>query len=276
MNSMTGQGSHRGKAGGSHYKVEVRSVNHRFCDTKVRLPGRLALMEPEIAALIRRRFVRGKFDVFIKEEAADRSRVERDLARRCYRLLKQIQRDLGLQGDVGLSDLLTFRGFYAQNSSVVDNFSSTRRGLLRVVEGALTQLERMRAREGRHLNQWFRNRLVRLNKIMRLAERDANRGHRQRMLETRKMVPTDKAVEAALARGDVTEEVVRLKSHLKQFSKTFRASGAVGRRLDFLTQEMVREINTLGSKVQGVRAVHRVIDFKTELEKVREQIQNIE
>ncbi|MBI2981832.1 MAG: YicC family protein [Deltaproteobacteria bacterium] len=277
MHSMTGHGSSRGKVGFSHIKVEIRSVNHRFLETSVRLPGRLALLEQEVAGAIRKRFSRGKFDVFIKEETADRDRMEKEMAKRCYQLLLQIQKELGLQGKIGLSEILTFRTLYTQQPLSQEDQGDLRRKLSTVVGQALIGLERMRVREGKNLVRWFHGRLVHLTGLVRQLEKDAHRTQQEqeKRLADRMNLAVGEAASIA-QRSDVTEEIVRLRSHLHQFEETLRSKEPVGRKLDFLAQEILREINTIGSKIQGAAAIHRVIAFKAEVEKIREQIQNVE
>ena len=149
MQSMTGHGSSRGKVGRSLFRVEIRSVNHRYCETSVRLPGRLALLEQELIQLIRKRFSRGKFDLFIKQEIAERDAGERETARRCYQMLRQIQKELHLEGKIGLGEILAFRNFYPVSSnSESEEPATVRAGLFRVLHEALGQLERMRKKEG--------------------------------------------------------------------------------------------------------------------------------
>ncbi|MBI2083241.1 MAG: YicC family protein [Deltaproteobacteria bacterium] len=282
---MTGHGSAKGRVGLSHIKAEIRSVNHRYLETNIRLPGRFALLEQDVATAIRRRCSRGKFDVFIKEESVDRDRLEKELAKRCYQLLSQIQKELGLSGKIGLSEVLAFRSLYAQQPLAQEDHGEARKKLLQVVQQALEGLEKMRAREGKNLIQWFRHRLSRLNFLVNQLERDARRsqGEQEKRLAVRMKqmgtVPSERVVGEAASiaqRSDVTEEIVRLRSHLHQFHETLRTTEPIGRKLDFLAQEIFREINTIGSKIQGATAVHRVIEFKAEVEKIREQIQNVE
>lgn len=273
MNSMTGYGSYRARAGRTRLTVEARSVNHRFCETSIRMPGRLSLLEQELATLVRRRFSRGKFDLFVKEESADRDEVEIRTARASYRLLRRIQKSLGLNGKVGLQEIVAFRGLVGPASREFESFNVLKTGLIKATDRALENLEKMRGREGTALHRWFQGRLCRLDRLVRFLEREAVSRQGQKIRRAGLLVEpsTD-----PIHRSDVTEELVRLKSHLRQFHKALAAREAVGKKLDFLAQEMVREINTLGSKVDGVRAIHHVIRFKTELEKIREQIQNVE
>lgn len=286
MRSMTGHGVASGRAGSSHYTVEARSGNHRFPETSVRLPGRLSLLEQEIQTLVRKRFARGKTEIFIREEAQGREASEIEYVKRCHRLLKRIRRELGLKDPIRMTDLIFFRqamgGVVAGQN---DSLPKVRPVLLKIVGQSLGQLEKMRDREGAHLKVWFGRCLRKLDRLIRFLEKEAGTGqdrHRQKVENRLKKIATlteERVAEgAAMAanRADVTEEVTRLKSHFGQFRRALDSPPAIGRRLDFLVQEMMREINTLGAKVVGLRAVHRVIDFKTELERIREQVQNVE
>ncbi|MBI3541044.1 MAG: DUF1732 domain-containing protein [Deltaproteobacteria bacterium] len=229
MHSMTGFGVARGKVGRAHIVIEARSVNHRFCEVSLRFPGRFASLEPEVVRRVRERFSRGKFDLFLREEAVGREEEELLLAKRSHHLLQRIQKELGLSG-----------------------FVKEQKKLLRL----LTQIEKHSSSRGHEYR-------LRLKKRMRMT----GPVDEQRITQ-----------EAAIAaeRADVTEETVRLRSHLEEFERLFRLKEPVGRKFDFLVQEMGREVNTIGSKAQGVRVTHEVIEFKSELERTREQIQNIE
>jgi len=272
---MTGHGSSRGRVGRSALKVEVRSVNHRFCETNIRLPGRLSILENEVAQRIRKKFVRGKFDLFLKEESVDQTQAELELARRSYRVLSRIRRAVGIEEPIGLQDLILFRSTASSGVSQEDP-SAMRGGVLKLVDLALGHLGLMRAKEGRHLQKWFEKKLARLKSLLNRIEVEVGRIQKRQKKENASRLKEAEMASLPVPRGDVTEEIVRLKSHLDQFAGSLSQGEAIGRRVDFLVQEMVREINTLGSKVLGVRAVHLVVDFKAELEKVREQIQNVE
>lgn len=284
MNSMTGFGVARGKVGRTHILVEARSVNHRFCEVGLRFPGRFASLEPETTRFIRQRFSRGKFDLFLREEAASREEEEIQLSKKAYHLLRKIHQKLDLDGRITLADLLTFRQIFFSRGPQ-DETEAMRRPLLKMIGAALSGLQKMREREGRGLQKWLEGRTKRLSALLASIEKQAGRrGKDYRQKLKKKMKEVGGLEEERLMRevaimadkGDVTEEIVRLRSHLKEFERLLHARESVGRKFDFLAQEMGREINTIGSKAQGVRLAHEVIEFKSELERVREQIQNIE
>lgn len=272
MNSMTGFGTARGKVGRSHVVIEARSVNHRFSEVSLRFPGRFAAFEPEVARRVRQLFSRGKFDLFLREESTDREGMEIALARKTHRLLLRIRKELSLKSEITLSDLLSFRGILFSHRDSQDETGASRVSLLKLVGGALSGLRQMREREGKRLQHWFEGRLKRLQHLLTSIERESRRlrADRQRQLEQR--FPEEVSSE----RSDVTEEIVRLRSHLKEFRRFLHRREPMGRKFDFLAQEMGREINTIGSKALGVRLTRDVVEFKGELERIKEQIQNIE
>lgn len=277
---MTGFGSARGQMDDSRLFVEVRSVNHRYLEVNQRFPHRLSSLEGDVSRQVRSRFARGKFDLFVKETSRDHHEVV--LAKESFALLQQIRKTLKIKQEISISDLLAFREIYGTRHSQ-DNLDQLKGPLLRLTLQALARLDQMRGREGVRLQRWFRQRLKHLERLLGRIESQV-RGvlrHNQRRLESRRK---DQAAEGDLVqemgamtdRMDVTEEIVRLRSHLREFMRILNTGGPVGRKLDFLAQEIGREINTIGSKSQGVKLSHQVVDFKSELEKIREQVQNIE
>lgn len=284
MKSMTGFGIARGKVGSSDILIEARSVNHRFCEVSPRFPGRFASLEPEVTRRVRQRFARGKFDLFLREEIIERDREEIALARKSHHVLKKIQKELGLKGEASLSDVLNFREILFFHTSH-DEVEKMYPALMRLVETALTGLERMREREGSRLQKWFEGRAKRLLTLLAAIEGNAlkaGKSYRQRLEKRMKNsgnIDKQRLIQesAMMAeRADVMEEIVRLRSHMKEFGRFIREKESVGRKIDFLAQEMGREINTIGSKSQGVRIAHQVVEFKSELERIKEQIQNVE
>ncbi len=290
MNSMTGFGVARGRIGRSEVLVEARSVNHRFCEVNLRFPGRFASLEPEATRIVRQKFARGKFDLFLREEAATWEDQEIGQARKAHHILKKIRKELGLRGEITLSDLLTFRQLIGPAGSPGGaEMEAVRRGALGLLESALKGLEAMRVREGRRLEKWFVQKMRELLRLLQLLEnhsRQQGQNYRRRLeqrlrdassakihVEEEKLI---QEVAVVAERSDVTEEIVRLKSHLEECQRLLGQKEPLGRKMDFLAQEMGREINTIGSKSQGVKLAHLVIEFKSELERVREQIQNIE
>lgn len=289
MNSMTGFGMARGRIGRVQFVVEAKSLNHRFCEVNFRSPVRFSNLEPEITRLVRQKFSRGRFDLSLREEASAREEREISLAREAYRLLRKIRKEFPIEGEITLGDLIRFRGLLTHASLAGEEpVETSRQPLIRLVSQALDALEWMREREGKNIRRWLSRKVRCLRTLLHSIEK----GCHQRAADYRKklqkklrglgeMDESRVVQESALMaeRDDVTEEIVRLRSHLKEFARfmSLRKSGEpAGRKFDFLAQEMGREINTIGSKAGGVRLTHKVVEFKAELEKIREQIQNIE
>ncbi len=281
MKSMTGFGRAKGKAGSVHFSVEARSVNHRFLEVNVRLPGRLAFLEPEVAKRVRERFQRGKFDVFIRDEVVDRERREIDLMKKTHSILQKIRKELKIREEVTLSHVLSARGSLIPSSEGAQT-EPLRAPLLKTVAQALDGLDRMRSSEGGRLQNWFVRSLRRMETLVKTVDQTSrHRGdtYRKRLKKKWSALGPDRVLqESAMMqeRADVTEEIVRFRSHIQEFKKWVASSASNGRKLDFLAQEMGREINTIGSKSQEVRISRSVIELKSDLEKVREQVQNVE
>jgi uncharacterized protein (TIGR00255 family) len=283
----------RGEAEGDGYRftVEMRSVNHRFCDVQVKLPRRYSQFEEEIRKRVAASFARGRVEVSVTGdealEKAEHLTVNGELARAYARLLRDLQKDLGLGEDLRLETLLTFRDIFTIKE---DEESQARswRVLSGALEGAVTECLRMRAKEGANIAADFSARLRRLEKLAGEIEARAPsvvQGVRDRLSERIQAllgeVPVDEgrlAQEVALLadRSDITEEVVRLRSHVRQFRDQLDSGGPCGRQLEFLLQEMNREVNTVGAKASDLAISRQVIEAKSELERMREQVQNIE
>ncbi len=291
IRSMTGYG--RGEAAwqGGTVAVEVRSVNHRFCEVQVRLPRQLAAMEEDVKKLVQARCARGHIDVTIsvsgRGEGKRSVRLDRALATQYHSLLRQLQRDCKLSGTVDLALLAGFRDLFV----VTEEAQPDRRMptlVKRLVSGALADLEGMRRREGQALAKELKGRLALIVEARgHVAARAPQvvdeafarmRGRVEKLLGG--AVPDQNRLNQELAhfadRCDVSEELARLESHVTQFGTLLESREPVGRTMDFLLQEMGREINTIGSKANDSAITGQVIAVKGELEKIREQIQNVE
>lgn len=271
--------------------VELRSVNHRFCEVVARLPRSLVFLEEEFKRSILRRCARGRIDLTVSFTGAPETgktlSLDRSVAKQYHHLLAVLKRELRLSGTVDLALLAGFRDIISVSDQPQEN-----RGLHRVVKrlfaGALSDLDLMRRREGTALARDTRSRV---DDIVEASKRIGERipavvaGHFERMkARVERLVGAGQVDAARLTqelavfadRCDVSEELTRLGSHLEQFSASLRGEGAVGRTLDFLIQEMGREVNTIGSKANDAEIATLVIHIKSELEKIREQVQNIE
>ena len=291
ISSMTGYGRSHATVGGSRMEVELRSVNHKFCEISVRLPKPLVSVENLVKKRLQQRFSRGRLDLSVSlngtGEYAKRLEMDLDLARQYRQLLERLKSRLNIKGDIDLTLLTNFRNIITvserplANKRVIQTF-------YRLLDQAANRLGRMREKEGQELAKDISRRLQRIKHAVRSMKARAPKvtTNYQKQLRARLSRLTEgihfekRRLEQEVAlfatRCDVSEEITRLGSHLSQFEAMMKKPMAVGRSLDFLIQEMHREINTCGSKANDVFISNQVILVKTELEKIREQVQNIE
>jgi uncharacterized protein (TIGR00255 family) len=290
IRSMTGFGAGRGAVNGEEVDVEVRSVNHKYCEVKVRMPRELAPLEHEVVRAVKERLARGGVDVAVRRMAAGSlvaPRVDVALAESYARAFAEVQARLGLPGQVTLADVISAEGVVRLDERTVD-LELVGEALRRAVHAALTQLVTMRAREGEALARDLGTRLDELERIVaRVAELapQAVEQYRtrlsERIAELTRGLPVEPArlaqeVAVFADRTDVAEEITRLRSHVAQVRTLLGASEPSGRKLDFLVQEMHREANTIGSKSQHGDIAGLVVALKAEIERMREQVQNVE
>lgn len=291
IKSMTGYGRVEALCGGRNIVVEAKSVNHRFLEIALRTPAALYPLEMEYKKKIGERFKRGRLDVSIRleGEGAEPSRVNLNLevARNTFDVLTRLKNELNLQEPVSLQNLIGFRDIFSPPAE-----TQLDAGVLNAVENtlheALSMLVHMRQDEGIALFSDMQMRLRAIQDIMeaiRLRAPQVVLEYQKRLAERTKDLMAGLEIDAArLAqevaimadRCDITEEIVRMQSHISQFEALLQSEEAEGRKIDFLLQEMNREINTIGSKSSDVDIARQVIEVKSELGKLREQAQNIE
>ena len=289
--SMTGFGRGEAHKGGITISVELRTVNSRFLEVAARLPRSLSLRENDVKELIRRRISRGKVNVIANVEKEGNGSTGLELngsaARAYYKLLVQLRKTLKLKETVKLEHMLQFSEIFEQKET--GGTDEKEWGVLQEsLEAALGALAEMRRAEGGELERDFRVRIAlldeRLAQIERLsveqvpAERVRLRERVAQLIEKASVDEGRLELELALLadRLDVTEECVRFRSHNKFFLEALALPEPAGRKLNFLIQEMNREANTIGSKSSATEIAHLVVSMKEELEKIREQLQNIE
>ena len=291
MKSMTGFGKRESLCQRAMVGVEVRSVNHRFCEIMVRLPKTLSSMELKLKEQVKRTCDRGRIELTVTMNGGGGGskvvQLDRAMAGRYVRGLRELQREFKLSGTVDVNVVAGFRDlFTTQEEAMVI------KDLPRFVEGlaqrALTDLEKMRKKEGAALQkdllqriQTVEGRLAIVYQHLPLALQtaaDRLKARVAKLLEGERGNDYRVAQEIAMLaeRSDVTEELTRLQSHLAQFRSALKSKDPVGKRLDFLLQEMGREVNTIGSKANDIEISSQVVELKSELEKIREQVQNIE
>ena len=290
IKSMTGYGKAELALEHEKIAVEMRSVNHRYGEISIKLPRTLICFENDVRKAVSERLKRGKIDVFIQLEAVADSRppnVNISLARAYYAAFTSLREELGIDEPVPFSLIVSQRDVLAVPESD-DRTEEMRDGLLATVAGAVDALEGMRIREGKELADDLRKRRETLDLFMeRISVRAPSVPAEYAEKITARLArfaPEGMPDEARLAqevalmadRSDITEEQVRFASHLVQFDAALNSPEPVGRKLDFLLQEMGREINTIGSKANDGEITCCVVELKAELEKIREQVQNIE
>jgi uncharacterized protein (TIGR00255 family) len=288
---MTGFGAGRGEAAGESLTVELRAVNGKFCEVKPRLPRELAALEPELLKVVKARVSRGVIEVFVRRESASARgmspKVDLPLAAAYAKALRELKNELGLAGEPAVNDVAQMEGVISLGEIAADPAAAAI-ALQAALGSALDALEQMRRREGEALARDLLARLAAIEQgareVGRLAplQVQATRDRlSQRIAELTGGVALDPArlvQEVALFadRTDVAEELTRLASHLEQARALIASDVPAGRKLEFLVQEVNREINTIGSKSQHAGIASQVVDLKAELERVREQIQNVE
>jgi uncharacterized protein (TIGR00255 family) len=289
--SMTGFGAGRGRAGEEEIAAEIRSVNHKYCDVKPRLSSELLPLESEVVRQIKEGVRRGAVELSLKRASDGRSlfvpKVDLELAKELVGALKSAGDQLGLMQNLGVAELAQIEGIVTFESRGVD-LEAARKAARQAIEQALVALRVMREREGRALAEDLTRRVGLLRQMARKvgelspASVEQYRTRLQeRVAELSRNVPVDPqrlAQEVALFadRVDIAEELTRLDAHLAAFERMVASEEPAGRRMDFLVQEMHREVNTVGSKSQSAQVAEIVVGMKAEVERVREQVQNVE
>ncbi|HUM10461.1 MAG TPA: YicC/YloC family endoribonuclease [Myxococcaceae bacterium] len=291
LKSMTGFGTGLARAGDEEISVEVRAVNHKHLEVKVRLPRELSALEPTVLKAVRARCVRGAVDVAVRRSAGTVGgavpTVDPAMARAWREALKGVARAVDMADTPTTAQVAALPGVIRMEEPVTD-LALAEGALERALSEALQALVGMREREGRALEADLSTRLGRVStlagEVAALAPRtvEAYRARLQEKLtELLRGAPVDEArlvQEVALfaERTDVAEEATRLQAHLEAFRGFLAGGEPAGRRMDFLVQEMHREVNTTGSKSQSTEISTRIVELKAELERIREQVQNVE
>jgi uncharacterized protein (TIGR00255 family) len=286
MKSMTGYGEASHNFRGTKVTIQIRSLNHRHLDLQLRVPREYLSFEEEIRKTLRQRISRGRVDLFINRYAAKaqsrRLEVDEALVGQYIAGMTQLKKKYRLAGEIGLSLLSTIPDLFHVREVAV-NGAEERRAVLKALGGALKQLERSREREGGHLKADMESQVEHLKRIAGELEKGAVdialRFQKGSVTEEVNGSGADKGiVEGAnlLFKGDVNEEVVRLKTHVAALAKVIREREPVGKKIDFMLQEVNRELNTISSKVPHLPIVQLVLQGKERVEKIREQTQNVE
>jgi uncharacterized protein (TIGR00255 family) len=292
IKSMTGYGRGESSAGGKRYIAEVKTVNNRYRDVIVRAPKALQGIEDDVRAMVAEKIKRGRVEVslqMVKEGEGIEYELELNmpLVQSYLRLFRRLNEECGLNEKISSEDLCQMKDVIVYKAEDVD-LDQTRAAFRSVVGMALDACDLMRVKEGMAIEQDFLKRLDLIEAYLReidargpLVVQEYRKKLQQRIEQLLQGAPADEgrlAQETAIFadRSDITEELVRARSHLDQFRAYMPQDDAVGRRLEFLLQELHREINTMSSKASDVVISSKSVEIKAELEKLREQVQNVE
>lgn len=291
MNSMTGYGLFEKRCDDFYIKVEMKSVNNRYLDINMRMPASLSYAEESVKSLIKSKIKRGKVDLFINFEYLDSSQVEIDID---YELLKKyisISKDLeekfGVESDLSFSQLMDDANIFRPQKKEFDG-DYIKEELLKVVDLASSDFIESRSIEGEKMREDFKIKLQEIEKLTDFIEKRAplSLEENEKRLRNRVSDYLDSSeidedrilteIAIMLDKLSIDEEITRLKIHTQNFNDIINQEGPIGRKLDFLIQEMNRETNTIGSKSNDIEITSTVVMLKSEIEKLREQAQNVE
>lgn len=291
VKSMTGFGRYEVSEAERKMTVEMKSVNHRYLDLNIKMPKKLNFFETAIRNLLKEYIERGKVDVFITYEDYSENSVcikyNRDVAKEYLTYIRKMQKEFCLKEDFGAAALSKYPEVLVMEEQAMDE-EELWKILEKAIRGAAEQFTNSRIQEGEHLRQDLLAKLDRMLKNVTYIESRSPKileEYRKKLTDKVKELLTDTSIEESRILTEVTifadkicvdEETVRLKSHVEHMKKNLEAGGSLGRKLDFLAQEMNREANTILSKSNDLTISEYGIDLKTDIEKVREQIQNIE
>ena len=291
IKSMTGFGRCEVLKDSRKFTVDLKSVNHRYLDVNIRMPKKLNFFETSIRTLLKSYADRGKVDIFITYEDLSQSQVSvkynAALAAEYLKYLNQMAEEFSLDNDVRVSTLSRYPEVFTMEECSEDE-DELWNGLKEALEGAFSQFVEMRTKEGERLKEDILLKLDLLSEQIRFIEERSPQiiaEYRTKLEEKMRELLEDTQIDDNRIAAEVIlfadkictdEEVVRLKSHIQHMKETLEESNGIGRKLDFIAQEMNREANTILSKANDLDISNRAISLKTEIEKIREQIQNIE
>ena len=291
IKSMTGFGRCEVAENNRKFTVEMKSVNHRYLDVNIKMPKKLNFFESAIRSELKNYISRGKVDIFITYEDFSENnssvRYNKELAAEYLKYLRQMAQDFGLDDDIRVTTLSKYPEVFVMEEQNIDE-EELWKELCRAIKGASEMFVETRITEGEHLKEDL---IEKLDGMLKLVDFISERSpqiiaeYRNRLEEKVRDLLADTVVDEGRLLTEVTifadkvcvdEEIVRLRSHIETTKKTLKEGGSIGRKLDFIAQEMNREANTILSKANDLEISNCAIELKTEIEKVREQIQNIE
>lgn len=291
MNSMTGYGLFEKKCEDFYIKVEMKSVNNRYLDMNVRMPGSIMYAEEAVRSFIKSKIKRGKVDVFINFEYLDSSQVEIDidyeLLNKYISISKELEENYGLSSDLSFSKIMKDSNIVKAQKADFDG-DYIKEELLKVLDEAAKDFLKSRAFEGEKIREDFKVKLDEVERLTYFVEERApislkeNENRlRERIAEFLQLSEVNEdriltEIAIMLDKLSIDEEITRLKIHIQNFNDIINEEGPIGRKLDFLIQELNREANTIGSKSNDIEITSAVVMLKSEIEKLREQAQNVE
>ncbi len=292
IKSMTGFGRSTLSKEGREYQIEIKSVNHRYNDVNIKMPRSISYLEEVVKKCITSKIKRGKVDVFItfenNSETGKQIKINKELAKLYINNLKELAKEEKILSNIEVTDISKFPDVL--NVKNVTEDQTIEEELVDVVNEAVDSLYSMRKIEGEKISEDLLNRInnveTKILEISKLSTRlieeyvvKLEERIKELLKTTNVEIDKNRLAQEVVIYADkcsVEEEITRLKSHVDQFRKMLSTDSAIGKKLDFIIQEMNRETNTIGSKSNNLEITNRVIDIKTELEDIREQIQNIE
>ncbi len=290
IKSMTGFGKYNDIMNDREYQIEVKSVNHRYLDISVKLPRQLSYLEDIVKKEVSKNIKRGKIDIFItfnnNSQEGRELKIDKDLAKTYIKEIKDISREEDIVPTIDFVELLKLPDVLSLKYNQEDE--QIKQEVISVLKVAIGQLINMRSEEGNKIFDDLMSRIDTIeSKIIKISEKSTGliqeyvvklEGRVKEILQTEEIDKSRIAQEVVIYadKSSIEEEITRLKSHISQFRSLLQSNEAVGKKLDFIIQEMNRETNTIGSKSNCLDITNNVIDIKTELEDIREQIQNIE
>ena len=288
--SMTGFGRSRAESGAFSVTVEIKTVNHRFCEFNIRMPRQLLKIEEKMKKKLNQHIRRGRVEVYVTLEGEGiitrKVIVDWKLIEEYHLFLREAKEKYGIVGNVTLQDLLNREELVHIEESEVGN-EELENLVLSALENAVLMMKQMRIAEGQELNKDITANLHQIDAVVRDLRKDSPRviqAYEERLTKRIQEFLNGQADEARIMtevaifadKADINEEITRLNSHIQQFLQALENEESIGRKLDFLVQEMNREANTIGSKANDSSIAKKVVDIKSLLEKLKEQIQNIE
>ena len=291
IKSMTGYGNAKGIVGDLNVVIELKSVNNRYLDVSIHAPRGFIFVEETIKNAVQQHLSRGKVDVFISVDSSKSDdlqvKINEPLLKSYLSALHTIEENYGLDNDVSAGSISRYPDVLSLEKKELD-VDAVAAGMAGLVEQALSDFDSMRQREGQKLHDDILNKVSEIERLLSMVEQLSPQTiaeYKDRLYQKMREVLEDTAIDEARIVQEVAiysdkiaidEETVRLHSHISQLKSMLEQGSPIGRKMDFLIQEFNREANTIGSKCQNSDIAHHVVDMKSEIEKMREQVQNIE